>query len=108
MCIYYTYHWNCCPGTARPAPYYLHEMCDKATAPKPATRADRLLKKCKVVHEILDGAEAENPCPRCGYVVPTPHLTTIADMQILGPSLKTVIKYHHLTTIDELLLENSW
>lgn len=76
MCIYYTYHWSCCPGTARPAPYYVHEMCDKATtppkqqkSPTSGTTNPLKLKKCMVIHEILDGAESDDPCPKCGYVI---------------------------------------
>lgn len=74
MCIYYTYHWSCCPGTARPAPYYVHETCDKATGPKSiqlpgaGVKVIDLWKKCKIQHEILDGAEADEPCPKCGCV----------------------------------------
>lgn len=80
MCIYYTYHWSCCPGTAQAAPYYVHEMCDMATTPKQkassegssscstTTTTTKPPKKCKIVHEILDGAESDDPCPKCGYV----------------------------------------
>jgi hypothetical protein len=69
MCIYYTYHWSCCPGTARPAPYYVHSMCEPAaTSAESKSKATREtpLKRCTVTHEILDGAEADQPCPRCG------------------------------------------
>ncbi|OQU96829.1 hypothetical protein CLAIMM_02856 [Cladophialophora immunda] len=71
MCIYYTYHFSCCPGTARPAPYYVHSLCDKASSPKKFPLGAggvkvMDLKKCKVQHEILDGAEADQPCPKCG------------------------------------------
>lgn len=70
MCIYYTYHWSCCPGTARPAPYYVHSMCDRAASFKPISSAGKNapLKKCKVMHEILDGGESDQACPKCGYV----------------------------------------
>jgi hypothetical protein len=66
MCIYYTFHFACCPGTAVSAPYYLHERCpisyDQCTPGVPK----RLLKKCKVEHEVLEGADYDQTCPRCG------------------------------------------
>ena len=76
MCIYYTYHFNCCPGTARPAPYYVHSICsESSTSKKFAHLANKNggartqvmdLEKCRIQHEILDGAEADIPCPKCG------------------------------------------
>ena len=70
MCIYHTYQWSCCPGTARPAPYYMHLRCAHAMQPKPygyemkQKALDTI--KCNIGHRVLDGADHDEPCPRCG------------------------------------------
>ena len=72
MCIYHTYHWFCCPGTAQAAPYYMHLRCAHALQPKPygfQVRNSNLdAKRCVIEHRVLDGADHDEPCPRCGNV----------------------------------------
>lgn len=63
MCRYMTFHWSCCPGTAAPAPYYLHAECELAQAPR---RIGYIKKKCRIEYEILDGADYDESCPKCG------------------------------------------
>jgi hypothetical protein len=72
MCIYYTYHWSCCPGTARPAQCYMHIRCAHAMQPKPygieMRNGELDTKKCEIEHRVLDGSDHNEPCPRCGAV----------------------------------------
>lgn len=70
MCLYHTYHWSCCPGTAQPAPYYMNSKCDVATSSLRANKPSGIVKsrKCKIQHKILDGGDHDQPCPKCGHV----------------------------------------
>jgi hypothetical protein len=77
MCIYHTFHWSCCPGAAAPAPYYLHQKCPTAEKSLPAGLSRNLVKRCKIEHRILDGADHDEPCPRCGCVTLTPEEQTL-------------------------------
>lgn len=63
MCQYATFHWSCCPGTAAPAPYYMHAECELAQAPR---IKGFIKKKCWIEHVIMDGADYDEPCPKCG------------------------------------------
>lgn len=65
MCLYHTYQWSCCPGTAQPAPYYMNSKCEVASAPR---KSHNNASKCKIEHRILDGADHDMPCPNCGCV----------------------------------------
>lgn len=64
MCLYHTFHWSCCPGTALPAPYYMNSTCDLASRSKKSRVQKR--RKCKIEHRVLDGADHEHRCPKCG------------------------------------------
>ena len=33
---------------------------------------ERNRKKCKITFEVLDGAEADESCPKCGFVINHP------------------------------------
>ena len=81
MCIYHTYHWTCCPGTARTAPYYMHLRCVTAEQPRPAGAKPR---KCKVEFKTLNGGDHDEPCPRCGCVTLTPEEETILMRDLIG------------------------
>lgn len=63
MCLYHTFHWSCCPGTAAPAPYYMHTECELAQTPR---KRGMRTKKCQIEHVVLDGADYDEPCPKCG------------------------------------------
>lgn len=79
MCIYHTYHWRCCPGTASPAPYFMHVLCETAglghvlswIGGVPLALVGGMVRRCEIQHRILDGAEHGVPCPRCGSVALT-------------------------------------
>lgn len=74
MCIYHTYVWSCCPGTAQPAPYFMNSRCDIATASMKQRTARRsathqrrkMSRKCRIEHKLLDGEDYDIPCPACG------------------------------------------
>ena len=84
MCIYHTYHWSCCPGTSRPAPYYMHMRCIKATQPKP--HGVRLGKEhqCHIEFRFLDGCDYEEPCPNCGAVTLDEEEERLFEREVIG------------------------
>ena len=43
----------------------MHSKCALADAPRPAGMK---LKKCKIEHQILDGADHDEACAKCGMM----------------------------------------